>query len=121
MTSGTIPVEGLTLAFTADPSALPLGTNQGEITVELLGGGTGKDGERGAQDGTPSVTVPVSLTLVTPVTKGGKSAPPPEALIIPAVIHAPGALGANFSGSDVRVFNALRTGDAGSGQLHADR
>ncbi len=105
VTEGTIPAEGLTLSFTVDPASLPFGTNQGDIKVELAGGGSGKSGGRESLDTTGSVTVPVTVTLVTPVTKAGKSAPPSDALIIPAVIHASGGYNSKWV-SDVRVLNA---------------
>ncbi|HEY0591168.1 MAG TPA: hypothetical protein VGF40_05345, partial [Thermoanaerobaculia bacterium] len=102
--SGTIPPEGLTLAFTLDPSALRFGSNYGDITIDLAGGATTKSEAREGLDGTGTTTVPVSVTIVTPVTKQGKSAPPPDALIIPAVIHAPGANESKWR-SDIRILN----------------
>ena len=96
--SGTLPPEGMTLVVTADPSTLPLGTNTGTITVSY----TAASGAPRAHSTT--VVVPVSVSLVTPVTPTGKSAPPPDALIFGAVGHAVGQNDSLFE-SDVRVTN----------------
>ncbi len=86
--SGTIPPGGTTVTVTANPSGLPPGANSG--TLHVTSNGT-----------TTSTTVSVSLT--TPVAPGTKTLPPANSLIIPVVVHAPGALGP-FQ-SDVRLFN----------------
>ncbi|HUJ13870.1 MAG TPA: hypothetical protein VL284_08800 [Thermoanaerobaculia bacterium] len=95
--SGTLGTSGMTLTITANPSNLPPGANTGTLTVTT---GSGKIGASGTT--TTSTTVSVSLT--TPVAPGTKSLPPSNTLIIPAVAHAPGALGP-FQ-SDVRLTNA---------------
>jgi hypothetical protein len=51
-----------------------------------------------------AVNLPSSVSLVTPVTPGGKNTPPPDSLILPAVGHANGAGGSLFE-SDVRLAN----------------
>src|SRR5262249_49000411 len=88
--SGTIGPSGTTLTVTANPANLPPGANTGTLTV--------------SPSGSTPVAKSVSVSLVTPVAPGGKTIPPPNALIIPAVAHAPGALGP-FQ-SDVRLTNA---------------
>jgi len=87
--SGTIPPGGTTVTVTANPTNLPPGANTGTLTVTA--------------NGATVATKSVSVSLVTPVTPGGKSLPPQNTLIIPAVAHAPGALGP-FQ-SDVRLTN----------------
>ena len=87
--SGTIPPGGTTVNVTANPSALPPGANTGTLTVQ--------------SNGMTVASKSVSVSLVTPVGPGSKTIPPSNALIIPAVIHAPGALGP-FQ-SDVRLTN----------------
>lgn len=96
--SGTIPPEGITLTVKTDPSALLLGTNTGTVVLTYSGAG------KGELNGTTPTTVPVSVSLVTPVAPGGKNTPPPDSLIIPAVAHAAGANDSLFE-SDVRVTN----------------
>lgn len=87
--SGTIPPGGMTVTVIANPSNLPPGANMGTLIV--------------TSPGAQAVTKGVSVSLVTPAGPGTKGLPPPNALIIPAVAHAPGALGP-FQ-SDVRLTN----------------
>src|SRR5205085_305440 len=97
--SGTLPTTGITLTVTADPGPLNLGTNTGTIIVSYTGATSNRS--------TPFVTainVPVSVSLVTPVTTGGKNTPPPDSLIVPAVGHATG-IGNSLFESDVRLAN----------------
>jgi len=96
---GTVGPTGATLTVTFDASALTLGTNSGTVIVTY-----GASGKGIGTNGSTTSGVPVSVSLVTPVQPGGKSAPPPDALIIPAVGHAPGANNSMFE-SDVRVAN----------------
>ncbi|MEO6259164.1 MAG: hypothetical protein ABIP63_02400 [Thermoanaerobaculia bacterium] len=97
-TSGTIGPAGVTLTLISDATALKLGSNQ---TSVILNYAAGKAGSRGV---TPVTTVPVSVSLVTPVSSGGKTSPPPDSMIVPIVGHAPGANGSQFQ-SDVRIAN----------------
>jgi hypothetical protein len=99
--SGTLGSSGVTLTIVSDPTALKLGTNT--ATVILTFTSAGKDGVV-ADDTTPPSSVPVSVTTVTPVASGGKNAPLPNSLIIPAVGHANGANSSLFE-SDVRIAN----------------
>jgi hypothetical protein len=88
--SGTLPPGGTTVTVTADPKDLPPGANTGTVNVTTA-------------LGTKS-SVPVSVSLVTPVASGGKSQPPGNALIIPIVTHVNGVAGPFLS--DVRLTNA---------------
>jgi len=85
--SGMIPAGGTTVTVSANPAGLPPGANTGTLNVTA----------NGATIATKSVTV----SLVTPVTPGSTTLPPSNALVIPAVAHAPGAFGP-FQ-SDVRL------------------
>jgi len=87
--SGTIPPGGTTVTVTANPANLPPGANTGTLTV--------------TSNNTPVTSKSVSVSLVTPVAPGSTGLPPANALIIPAVAHAPGANGP-FQ-SDVRLTN----------------
>lgn len=88
--SGTIPSTGATVTVTVNPTGLPPGASTGTVTVT-------------PSSGAPIVD-PLSVSLVTPVTLGGKSAPPSNTLIIPVVGHA--VSGAGVFQSDARLTNA---------------
>jgi hypothetical protein len=98
--SGTLPVEGLTLTVTADPGSLGIGTSTATLKVTYSGGAA--HGIETHDETT--VTLPLSLSLVTPVTPSGHGTPPPDALIFPAVGHAAGVNGSLFE-SDIRLTN----------------
>jgi len=98
--SGTLPVEGLTLTITADPGHLGIGTNTATLQV-TYGGGAGNGVATNDETG---VSVPLSVSLVTPVTPSGKGTPPPDALIFGAVGHASGINDSLFE-SDIRLTN----------------
>src|SRR5207247_6231189 len=84
------PPGGVTWTMTANPKDLPAGANTGTLLV--------------ASNSAPVATVPISISLVTPVIPGAKSLPPGNALIIPVVTHVNGAT-SPFQ-SDVRLTNA---------------
>lgn len=93
----TVPPEGTTVEITADPKALAMGTNT--ATLQLTPPAAGKLAGTGSTTG----SIPISVSLVTPVAPVAKSVPPPNALIIPAVAHAAG-VNSQWQ-SDVRVTN----------------
>ncbi|HEX7151747.1 MAG TPA: hypothetical protein VF618_09690 [Thermoanaerobaculia bacterium] len=95
--SGTLGPDGVTLTVTASREALRLGSNT--ANVRLTYGSAGRISTNDAP-----ATVPVTVSLVTPVTPSGKNTPPPDALIIPAVAHAAGANNSQFE-SDIRITN----------------
>ena len=97
--SGTLGPAGVTLTILSDPIALKLGTNTATVILTI-----GASGKTGAEDTTPPVSVPVSVTTVTPVAPQGKNTPLPNSLIIPAVGHAVG-IGDSLFESDVRIAN----------------
>jgi hypothetical protein len=96
---GNLPPQGVTVTITADPSSLPPGASTGTLIVT-----TSSSTLSAAASST--VKIPISISLVTPVMPGGKSVPPANALIIPAVAHANGAAGPFLS--DVRLTNTAR-------------
>jgi hypothetical protein len=121
--SGTIPAEGTTLTVTAKTDGLPVGTSSGAVNVTF--GSALSNGNRKALDTKPASNTTVSVNLVQPVAPVAKNAPPPDALIIPAVAHADG-INSKFQ-SDVRVTNSsaqpmkyqitfMPTGDTGISQ-----
>lgn len=97
--SGTLPVEGLTLNVTADPDSLGIGTNTATLRVT-----TGAAAQGIATNDTATVGIPLSISLVTPVMPAGKGTPPPDALIFAAVGHAQGVNNSLFE-SDIRLTN----------------
>lgn len=98
--SGTVGSTPVTLTVTADPGVLALGTNTGTVRVEYTSPSSGNV----ATNATTTTTVPISVSLVTPVTPSGKGTPPPDALIFPIVGHAQGVNDSLFE-SDIRVAN----------------
>jgi Viral BACON domain len=87
--SGTLPPEGTTVTVTANPTGLQPGANTGSLKVTANGSTT---------------SIPISISLVTPVQPGTKTTPPGNALVIPVVTHVQGAAGPFLS--DVRLTNA---------------
>ncbi|MDP9362046.1 MAG: hypothetical protein M3P29_11400, partial [Acidobacteriota bacterium] len=99
--SGTLGPDGVDFTVTAATPDLAVGTSSATITINRSATASGSGGRRSLDAG--SVTVPVSVSLVTPVTPNPGNSPIPESLIIPAVAHAQGA-SARFE-SDIRVAN----------------
>jgi uncharacterized repeat protein (TIGR01451 family) len=99
---GTVAPGGTTLNVTANPTGLPVGTSTAAVNV-TFGSSTGSS-RTTPLDNKPPATTTVSVNLVQPVSPTAKNAPPPDALIIPAVAHADG-INSKFQ-SDVRVTNS---------------
>jgi uncharacterized repeat protein (TIGR01451 family) len=102
---GTVAPGGTTLEVTAKTDGLPVGTSSGAVTVGF-GSSNGGSSHRGIVplDTKPASTTTISVSLVQPISPTSKNAPPPDALIIPAVAHADG-INSKFQ-SDVRVTNS---------------
>ncbi len=97
---GTVPATGQTLTVTSQPSQIGPGSNQGAVHLTLSGGSSGR---LETQSNKPA-TVPISVSLVTPVAPDTTATPLPTSLIIPAIAHGPGANNSLFE-SDIRVAN----------------
>jgi hypothetical protein len=99
--SGALPAEGVTVTVTIDTSQLDFGATQASVTVVR----TPAAGKTGALGDPPATnTVPISVSVVAPVTQIPKDANAPfNALLIPAIAHADG-IGTRFV-SDVRLTN----------------
>jgi hypothetical protein len=100
--SGALSAGGTTVQFSIAPGSLEIGTTTATIVVSR----TQPSGVRGGVEthGTSSISLPFSISKVTPVTPAPRSqTPPPGTLIIPAVAHADG-IGARFQ-SDIRIAN----------------
>lgn len=102
--SGVLPIEGIELTVTAQPSGLPPGASTGTVIVNVqpASGSGGVVTHAGK-----TINIPISISLVTPVTPGSKTLPPANALVIPVVTHVNGAAGPFLS--DVRLTNASGT------------
>jgi hypothetical protein len=98
--SGLLPPEGATVTATIDLSQLDVGSTQASITLNRAQAA----GKVGALDNPPPTNVPVSISVVAPVTPAPKDPNSGfNALLIPAVAHADG-IGSRFV-SDVRLTN----------------
>ena len=96
--SGPLPPEGTTVTLTVNTSQLTIGSTQATVTVTKT-----EASSKGAL-GTTTSNVPVSISLVSPVTPGPKDAnAPPNTVIVPAIAHADG-INSQFQ-SDVRITN----------------
>lgn len=98
--SGTASSSGtLLLNVTGDPSKLSPGANTGTVIVTW----TGATGEVTIASG-GTLSVPISISIVTPVSPGTLSgSPAPNTLILPVITHVNGA--AAIFQSDVRLSN----------------
>jgi uncharacterized repeat protein (TIGR01451 family) len=98
--NGIMPPEGLNFTISADPSSLSDGTWTG--TVIIVYGSSGVSGKQ-ALDVAPKTSIPVSISLTSPVSPGTLTGPAATAVVIPSVGHLPG-----FSSqwqSDIRIAN----------------
>ena len=98
-TSGIMPPEGITFSISADPSSLQNGTWTGTVIIIFGSTVAGKQG----LDVAPKTSIPVSISLTTPVSPGTLSSPSATAVVIPSVGHLAG-----FSSqwqSDIRIAN----------------
>lgn len=99
--AGPVPAGGIDLLLTTDPSTLDAGAHYGTIIITFTNG----TARLSANESKKTTTIPVSISMVTPVTAQPKGAATPGTMIIPAVAHAPGAN--SQWRSDVRMFNSL--------------
>ena len=99
--SGLVPPAGVLVTVSADPSSLTNGTWTGTLIVVY---GTSVVTGRTHTESTTSAAIPLSVSLVTPVTPGGFGSPSASALIIPSVGHIIGASTSSWR-SDIRVAN----------------
>lgn len=99
--SGPLPADGVTVTATIDMSGLDVGSTQASVTINRAQA-AGKTGA--LSNPPPPITVPVSVSVVAPVTSKPKDPNAGfNALLIPAVAHADG-IGSRFV-SDVRLTN----------------
>jgi hypothetical protein len=101
--SGALPEQGITVTASADPTGQRAGSVTGALRVTITRPSAGAP-KVSAQDTTTTTTIPISISLVTPVAPGAKTTPPANAMIIPVVTHVLGAAGPFLS--DVRLTNS---------------
>ncbi len=100
--AGALSAGGTTVQITVNPTGLEVGSTTGTIQVSRTPGTAGKG--IATHDGPVTTSLPLGLSLVTPVSPDPRDGnPPPGTLIIPAVAHAQG-IGSPFR-SDVRIVN----------------
>jgi uncharacterized repeat protein (TIGR01451 family) len=102
-TSGLVPPEGTLVTISTDPSTLTNGTWTG--TLLIVYGNSTVTSSRAHTTATTTTAVPISISLVTPVTPGNFASPASNALIIPSVGHLAGASSLDSWRSDIRVAN----------------
>jgi uncharacterized repeat protein (TIGR01451 family) len=97
--SGVVPPEGTLLTISVDPSDLVNGTWTGTILVVYNIPASGKVAPNGSQ----TTSIPVSISLVTPITPGTLPGPTANTLVIPTVGHLFG-VDSQWQ-SDIRIAN----------------
>ncbi|HEX2061181.1 MAG TPA: hypothetical protein VHK90_10605, partial [Thermoanaerobaculia bacterium] len=101
--SGALAAGGTTVRLTINPSSLDVGTTTATVLVQRTNAAAATGPRTNA--GTTTLSLPFSISKVTPVTPAPRSTNAPEGtLIIPAIAHADG-IGTRFQ-SDVRITNA---------------
>jgi uncharacterized repeat protein (TIGR01451 family) len=103
--AGLVPPEGVLVTISEDPSSLTNGTWTGTLIVAY---GSSAVTGRAHTEATTSTAIPLSISLVTPVTPGGFSTPSASALIIPSVGHIAGTSTSSWR-SDIRIANVSST------------
>src|SRR5437867_220114 len=99
--SGPLPAEGANVILTINASVLQTGSTEATLTVAKV-----QPSSKGGL-GTTTSTVPVSVSLVTPITPTPKdSIAPANTVLIPAIAHADG-FNSQFQ-SDVRITNTAQ-------------
>ena len=105
--AGALSAGGTTVQLTINPTGLDVGSTTGTIQVTRTHGVSAQGLATNAvatNDGPVTTSLPLGLSLVTPVSPDPRDGnPPPGTLIVPAVAHAQG-IGSPFR-SDVRIVN----------------
>jgi hypothetical protein len=101
--SGALSAGGTTVQFTINPGLIDVGSNTATVVVTRTQPSAVRGGP--VTNGTTGLTLPFTVSKVTPVTPAPRDAnAPPGTLLIPAIAHADG-VGTRFQ-SDVRIVNA---------------
>jgi hypothetical protein len=100
--SGALSAGGTTVEFTINPTLIEIGSSTATVSVTRTQG-SGKGGV--TTNGTTGLTLPFTISKVTPVSPTPRDANAPAGtLVVPAIAHADG-IGTRFQ-SDVRIVNA---------------
>jgi hypothetical protein len=101
--SGALSAGGTTVEFTINPTLIEIGSSTATVAVTRTQPSSVRGGP--TTNGTTSLTLPFTISKVTPVTPMPRDANAPEGtLVVPAIAHADG-IGTRFQ-SDVRIVNA---------------
>jgi len=101
--SGVVDGSGVvTITVAGDPKDLQVGANTGTVLLTVT-----TPTSSVAAHGTTTVSLPFTVSLVTPVAPTPRGQPSEDAVVIPAVAHLEGS-GARFQ-SDIRLTNANTT------------
>lgn len=101
--SGPLPPGGTTVTAFADPAGLPAGASTSALRI-LIRTPNSAGSPKLITHGDTTLTIPISISLVTPVQPGVKTLPPANALVIPVVTHVQGGAGPFLT--DVRLTNS---------------
>jgi hypothetical protein len=101
--SGALSAGGTTVEFTINPTLIGIGSSTATVNVTRTQPSAVRGGP--TTNGTTGLTLPFTISKVTPVTPMPRDANAPEGtLVVPAIAHADG-IGTRFQ-SDVRIVNA---------------
>jgi len=106
--TGPLPASGAVVTVTVDPTSLDAGNHVAAISVTTSSSGSAArssapNGHIAVTATTPVTTIPISLSLVTPVNPTSKPGPASSTIVIPAVSHANG-VDSQWQ-SDIRLAN----------------
>ena len=101
--SGALSAGGTTVEFTINPALIEIGSSTATVAITRTQPSSVRGGI--ATNGTTGLTLPFTVSKVTPVTPAPRDPNAPEGtLVVPAIAHADG-IGTRFQ-SDVRIVNA---------------
>ncbi|HEV7768421.1 MAG TPA: hypothetical protein VGQ76_25710, partial [Thermoanaerobaculia bacterium] len=101
--SGALSAGGTTVQFTINPALVEIGSTTGTVKLTRTNGAAARGGI--ATNATTGLTLPFTVSKVTPVSPVPRDANAPAGtLVVPAIAHADG-IGTRFQ-SDVRIVNA---------------
>jgi Ig-like domain CHU_C associated len=101
--SGALSAGGTTVEFTINPTLIGIGSSTATVSVTRTQPSAVRGGP--TTNGTTGLTLPFTISKVTPVSPTPRDANAPEGtLVVPAIAHADG-IGTRFQ-SDVRIVNA---------------
>jgi hypothetical protein len=107
--TGPLPATGTVVTVTVDPTSLDAGNHVSAISITTSSSSastarsSAPNGRVAVTATTPATTIPISISLVTPVNPTAKPGPANSTIVIPAVSHANG-VDSQWQ-SDIRLAN----------------